>query len=80
MEEFEEKKNAFLEKLNNDDPIIVELETQDQSRNLKWFEYRRNKLTASNFGRICKRRRNTKTDSILKTLLYKNQFLTTHAM
>ncbi|KAK4887137.1 hypothetical protein RN001_003408 [Aquatica leii] len=58
----------------------VHIRTQGQRENITWFKERRNRLTASMFGRICKRRRTTPTDNLIKSMFYKTGFLKTSAV
>lgn len=48
----------------------IEKETTEQSASRKWFECRRNIITASNFGRIICLREDTGCEGVLKSMLY----------
>jgi len=48
----------------------IELDTRGQSSNEKWKHYRSNRLTASNFGRVCKMRSNTHPHNTVVSILY----------
>jgi hypothetical protein len=52
----------------------LEKETRGQLEQEKWWEERKNRLTSSNFGVICKRRRTSKWAPIVKRLLYDTKF------
>ena len=70
--EYEEEKKIFLNNLKiiADNRINIERETVDQTNSTKWFELRRNIITASNFGRIIALRPDTGCEGVLKSLLY----------
>jgi len=70
--EYEEEKKFFLNNLKiiADNRINIERETVDQTNSTKWFELRRNIITASNFGRIIALRPDTGCEGVLKSLLY----------
>lgn len=72
-EELETKKNCFLNKLKTVNLHQLNLDTQDQSENLKWFQERKKRLTASKFGEICKMRQNTSCKRQVYTIIYKPQ-------
>jgi len=55
-EDYDKKKLLFLQKLNEADRTEIEICTRDQSNNSLWFKERRLRITASNFGTICKMR------------------------
>lgn len=48
----------------------IQRETVLQSDSSEWLELRRNILTASNFGRVCKMRPSTGCESLVKQMLY----------
>lgn len=48
----------------------IERDTVGQSKNKKWFLYKRDRLTASHFGRVCKRQKKTLTGNIVKDVMY----------
>lgn len=79
-DEFQIKKHEFIQQitLSEASKIILEHETRDQAHNQKWFSERRNRLTASNFGKICKMRPQTSCKSTVHNILYSNT--TTKAM
>lgn len=67
-----EKKQQFIKHLTltQKEGEALELETRDQSCNQKWYSERRNRLTASNFGKIIKMRPTTSCRNIVYELLY----------
>jgi len=71
-EQYNEEKERILKSIqemaNNRDQI--QKETIEQSASRKWFEYRRNIITASNFGRIICLRIDTGCEGVLKSMLY----------
>ncbi|XP_045764081.1 uncharacterized protein LOC123866492 [Maniola jurtina] len=79
-EVFEDKKNKFVSQLKLTEASAKELEknTIGQSENELWAMERRKRITASNFGKICKLRRKTSVAGLLKSLLY-SQFKGTPA-
>ncbi|XP_050306168.1 uncharacterized protein LOC126743213 isoform X2 [Anthonomus grandis grandis] len=74
MEEnlFEEKKKEFLEELEKNENEIKDLEisTRGQGGNPKWYQERSLRLTASNFGNICKMLEKTNCKNKVKAILY----------
>ncbi|KAE9522691.1 hypothetical protein AGLY_016913 [Aphis glycines] len=73
-EQYEEEKNNVLQLLKemSANRKIIERETIEQSGSKIWLEYRRNFITASNFGRIICLRSDTSCDSVVKSMLYKS--------
>jgi len=73
-DEFRIKKHEFIQQitLSKSQKVILERETRDQSNSQKWFAERRNRLTASNFGRVCKMRPQTSCKSTVHDILYSN--------
>lgn len=76
-EEMTVKKQRILNALQADNIHEIQLATVGQHDNARWFEVRRNRLTASLFGRICQRRDATPCHSFVKNLLYSSHHLTT---
>lgn len=75
-EELEIKKEQFILqlKLNIEEYQKLEVNTRNQRNCQQWFNERRNRLTASNFGKVCKMRRTTSCKNTVHTLLYGTQF------
>ena len=48
----------------------IERDTQGQAKMGLWFYHRRIRITASNFGRVAKRRATTPVSNLVKSLLY----------
>lgn len=73
-DEFRIKKYEFIQQmtLSESQKVILERETREQSNSQKWFVERRNRLTASNFGRVCKMRPQTSCKSTVHDILYSN--------
>lgn len=71
-EEYNTKKNNFLMKINlNEDEIIkIERKTIGQHENEEWQKLRKQRLTASNFGKVCKLRPTTSRANIVTYILY----------
>lgn len=69
-EELEKKKIFFLEKLGKVDRKELERNTIEQSHTQDWYSERKKRLTASNFGDICKMRANTSCRKKVFSLLY----------
>lgn len=68
----EKEKNEFLKNLikSEEECERIQKETIEQSECGEWLEIRRNILTASNFGRVCKMRATTGCEATVKQLLY----------
>lgn len=71
-EELSERKENLVKLLKKANHEIKKLEasTRGQSANPLWKKERCFRLTASNFGRICKRKVNTSPDKLVRSLLY----------
>jgi hypothetical protein len=48
----------------------IEEDTKQQALSNSWRKERRKRITASNFGRVCKMRKSTSTKKIVENLLY----------
>ncbi|XP_072389723.1 uncharacterized protein [Diabrotica undecimpunctata] len=66
------EKESFLESLqkSNEEIAKIEQSTRGQSTNFLWKEYRHNRLTASNFGIVCKLRKSTNPANTTKKILF----------
>ncbi|CAH1156021.1 unnamed protein product [Phaedon cochleariae] len=71
-DQFERKKEEFLNSLKKtpEEIKIIEQNTRGQSGNPLWQQERSIRLTASNFGDICKMRKTTSCANKVKNLLY----------
>ncbi|KAL4105323.1 hypothetical protein QTP88_020571 [Uroleucon formosanum] len=75
-EEQETKRSTVLNSLKLSSQEIVELErnTIDQGKSETWHTERKYRLTASNFGRVCKLRKTTPRANTVKYVLYGIQY------
>lgn len=73
-EEIKKKKLEFIKSLDisTTDKKKLEFDTRSQANNNKWFIERRNRLTASNFGKVCKMRPRTSCKTMVHNILYGN--------
>jgi len=71
-EEFKIKMLEFIQSitLSEASKVQLELETRNQAKNQRWFEERRKRLSASNFGRVCKMRPYTPCKVTVHFILY----------
>lgn len=74
-ETFNNEKTIMLSSLQVDNQLQEHIQkvTVGQAENDQWFEQRKNRLTASNFGAVCKRRSTTKYTSIIQKILYNDE-------
>lgn len=74
--DFEDKKVEFLTSLKLNELDILELNrrTFDQSNNEEWKKERLLRLTASNFGKICKLRKTTPRKNSVISILYQSYY------
>jgi len=70
-EELQKKKMLFLEKLETIDKVQLEYITREQNCSQDWFIERKKRLTASNFGDICKMKVTTSCKKKVHNMLYK---------
>lgn len=70
--EYSAEKNTFLNKLKLTLKEIEEVErnTVGQQDNTEWHKYRKSRLTASNFGKVCKLKAVTSRANTVKYILY----------
>ncbi|KAL4112571.1 hypothetical protein QTP88_016326 [Uroleucon formosanum] len=75
-EEMEEQKLLFLSRLrlSQDDIIQLERRTIEQSQCEEWKKERSYRLTASNFGKVCKLRKSTNRKNTIISILYKSDY------
>nr|CAI5844448.1 unnamed protein product [Callosobruchus analis] len=73
-DEFHQKATEFKSHLKKHKQEIIDIErsTIGQSSNARWIQERAIRLTASNFGKICKMRSRTSPINTIKHLLYGN--------
>lgn len=76
LEDLKQKKINILNnlKLSVQDIHLLERRTIDQAKNSDWHKERKHRLTASNFGRVCKLRNNTPRINTIKYILYSDVF------
>lgn len=65
------KKKYFLEKLSNVNRAELERITRGQAHSQDWLNERKKRLTASNFGEVCRMRSDTSCRKKVYSLLYK---------
>lgn len=70
--EFENEKNEYLKKieLSPEEIVQIEIKTRNQGNSMEWRNLRRQKLTASNFGDVCRRQLHTPCKNIVRRILY----------
>lgn len=75
-EEFEEQKLDLLSrlKLSLEDINKLERRTTEQSQCEEWKRERSYRLTASNFGKVCKIRKSTNRKNTIVSILYASQY------
>jgi len=61
-------------KLSVQEINLLERKTIDQAKSDNWHRERKYRLTASNFGRVCKLRSNTPRINTIKYILYSEVF------
>jgi len=66
------EKNEFIKSITlyKNQRYTLEFDTREQSSSSKWFAERRNRLTASDFGKICKMRQTTSCRNAVFSKLY----------
>ncbi|KAL4136190.1 hypothetical protein QTP88_007754 [Uroleucon formosanum] len=72
FDEYQNKKELFLKKitLKFKEIVVIERSTIGQQDNDMWQQYRKYRLTASNFGKVCKLRPTTSHANTVKHILY----------
>ncbi|XP_025413489.1 uncharacterized protein LOC112685735 [Sipha flava] len=72
FDEYQNKKELFLKKitLKSEEIVAIERSTIGQQDNDMWQQYRKYRLTASNFGKVCKLRPTTSRANTVKHILY----------
>nr|CAD7460694.1 unnamed protein product [Timema tahoe] len=76
--ELEQLKNTFLTSISLTDEDILQLEedTKGQRLNHLWMKERRQRLTASHFGTVCKMRDTTSCRVTVKSIMYQSSLQT----
>lgn len=74
-EELKQKKLDYLKQLDKVNKEELECMTRGQNLSHEWHNERKKRLTASNFGDICKMRKNTSCQKKVYYLLYKPQVM-----
>jgi len=78
-EDMKNKKAEFMKSLTLCKKTL-EYETRNQYDSQTWFTERRNRLSASNFGKICKMRSNTSCKNTVFEILYNTNNTKTNAI
>ena len=76
-DEFKEKINNYFAslKMSKVEADLIEISTRGQSVNPKWLQARKGRITASQFGRICKMRPITPPDNVAREIMgYKQEY------
>jgi hypothetical protein len=73
----EAAKSSFIKSLekNEEERRLLEENTKLQSGSGDWLRMRRKLLTASNFQKVCRRRRTTSCVNLVRDIIYSNQNL-----
>lgn len=76
QEDLEQRQITILNnlKLSVQEINLLERKTIDQAKSDDWHRERKHRLTASNFGRVCKLRSNTPRINTIKYILYSEVF------
>ncbi|KAK5640569.1 hypothetical protein RI129_011380 [Pyrocoelia pectoralis] len=71
IHEFEKKRDELLEYLSKTEDEIkdIEINTRGQSSNSRWKQERSSRLTASNFGAVCKLKSTTDPSKLAKNIV-----------
>lgn len=75
-DDFQMTKNNFLKQMELSDQQRDKLQKQttDPSSSQEWFENRKNTLTASMFGKVCKRKENISCAPLVKAIVKPQKF------
>jgi len=81
VEELEQSRTNILNnlKLSVEEIYLLERRTINQTKSDDWHRERKYRLTASNFGRVCKLRNKTPRINTIKYILYSEVFTPTTA-